>query len=44
LTDGSSAAQENAVTHPAAVAMGEIARAIVDEWSRKLPDVAGEPK
>jgi beta-lactamase class A len=44
LTDGSSAAQENAVTHPAAVAMGEIARVIVDEWSRNLPDIAGEPK
>ncbi|PYQ33049.1 MAG: hypothetical protein DMF55_12350, partial [Acidobacteria bacterium] len=44
LTDGSSNAQENAVTHPATVAMGEIARAIVDEWSRNLPDVAGEPK
>jgi beta-lactamase class A len=44
LTDGSPAAQENAVTHPAAVAMGEIARVIVDEWSRNLPDIAGEPK
>jgi beta-lactamase class A len=44
LTDGSSAAQENALTHPAAVAMGEIARVIVDEWSRNLPDIAGEPK
>ena len=44
LTDGSSAVQENAVTHPAAVAMGEIARVIVDEWSRNLPDIAGEPK
>jgi len=44
LTDGSSAVQENVVTHPAAVAMGEIARVIVDEWSRNLPDIAGEPK
>jgi beta-lactamase class A len=44
FTDGSSAAQENAVTHPAAVAMGEIARAIVDEWSHILPDIPGEPK
>jgi len=44
LTGGSSAAQENAVTHPAAVAMGEIGRVIVDEWSRDLPDIAGEPR
>jgi hypothetical protein len=24
--------------------MGEIARAIVDEWSRNLPEVPGEPR
>lgn len=44
LTDGSPATNESAATHPAAIAMGEIARAIVDEWSRDLPDLPGEPK
>jgi beta-lactamase class A len=44
LTDGSPATNESAATHPAAIAMGEIARAIVDEWSRELPDLPGEPK
>lgn len=44
FTDGSPATNESAATHPAAIAMGEIARAIVDDWSRDLPDLPGEPK
>jgi beta-lactamase class A len=44
FTEGSPPANENTTIHPAAVAMGEIARVIVDEWSRNLPNVAGEPK
>jgi beta-lactamase class A len=44
LTDGSPATNDSAATHPAALAMGEIARAIVDDWSRELPDLPGEPK
>jgi hypothetical protein len=32
------------VNDPAVIAIGEIARVIVDEWSRNLPDIAGEPK
>ena len=44
FTSESPAANEGATTHPAAIAMGEIARAIVTEWSRDLPDVPGEPK
>ena len=44
FTAESPAANENAANHPAAIAMGEIARAIVDEWSRDLPDVAGMPE
>ena len=44
FTDGSPPANDNASTHPAVVAMSEIARTIVDEWSRDLPDVPGEPK
>jgi hypothetical protein len=44
LTGESLAANESAGTHPAAIAMGEIARAIVEEWSRDLPDLPGEPR
>jgi beta-lactamase class A len=44
LTDGSPGVNDSAPTHPAAVAMGDIARTIVDEWSRNLPDVPGQPK
>ena len=44
LTGESPAANESAATHPAAIAMGEIARAIVEEWSRDLPDLPGEPR
>jgi beta-lactamase class A len=44
LTDGSPPANDNSPTNPAIVAMGDIARAIVDEWSRNLPDVPGQPK
>jgi len=44
FTAESPASNENAPNHPAAIAMGEIARAIVNEWSRDLPDVAGMPR
>lgn len=44
FTDGSSDAADSAPIHPAAVAMGDIARTIVDEWSRNLPDVPGQPR
>ena len=44
FTAESPTSNENAPNHPAAIAMGEIARAIVDEWSRDLPDVAGMPE
>jgi beta-lactamase class A len=44
FSDGSPAANDSAPTHPAASAMGEIARAIVDEWSRDLPDIPGMPR
>jgi beta-lactamase class A len=44
LTDGSPAANDNSPTNPAIAAMGDIARAIVDQWSRNLPDVPGQPK
>lgn len=44
LTGESPAANESAANHPASIAMGEIARAIVEEWSRDLPDLPGEPR
>jgi beta-lactamase class A len=44
FTDGSRGASDDGAIHPAVVAMGDIARAIVDEWSRGLPDVPGQPK
>jgi len=44
LTDGSPPANDNSPTNPAVLAMGDIARAIVDEWSRNLPDLPGQPK
>jgi len=43
FTDASPGGNETSPIHPAVAAMGDIARAIVDEWSRNLPDV-GEPK
>jgi beta-lactamase class A len=44
LTDGSPPASDTAPTDPAIVAIGDIARAIVHEWSRNLPDVPGMPR
>jgi len=44
FTDGSPGAHETALIHPAVAAMSDIARAIVDEWSRNLPDVPGQPR
>lgn len=44
FTAESPASNETAANHPAAIAMGEIARAIVDEWSRDLPDLPGMPR
>jgi beta-lactamase class A len=44
FTDGSPGVHESALVHPAVAAMGDIARTIVDEWSRKLPDVPGHPR
>jgi beta-lactamase class A len=44
LTDGSPGVSDSTPIHPAVVAISDIARAIVDEWSRTLPDVPGIPK
>jgi beta-lactamase class A len=44
FSDGSPPTNDSAATHPAVVAMGEIARTIVDVWGKNLPDVPGQPK
>jgi beta-lactamase class A len=44
FTDGSPGIHESALVHPAVAAMGDIARTIVDEWGRNLPDVPGHPR
>ena len=44
FTGESPASNETAANHPAAMAMGEIARTIVEEWSRDLPDLPGMPQ
>jgi beta-lactamase class A len=44
LTDGSTASSPNAADHPSVLAIADVARAIVDEWSRGLPDLPDMPK
>lgn len=44
FTDGSPGGNESSPIHPAVAAMGDVARTIVDEWSRNLPDVPGQPR
>lgn len=44
FTDGSPGGDETSLVHPAVAAMSDVARAIVDEWSRDLPDVPGQPR
>ncbi len=44
FTDGSKAAGSNAADHPSVLAIADVARAIVDAWSRDLPDLAEKPK
>jgi beta-lactamase class A len=44
LTDGSTASSPNAADHPSVLAIADVARAIVDDWSRALPDLPDMPK
>jgi beta-lactamase class A len=44
LTDGSTAVSTNAADHPSVLAIADVARFIVDEWSRELPDLPDKPK
>jgi beta-lactamase class A len=44
LTDGSTATATNAADHPSVLAIADVAKAIVEEWSKDLPDLPEKPK
>jgi len=44
FTDGSTAESASAADHPSVLAIADAARAIVDTWSRELPDLVEKPK
>jgi beta-lactamase class A len=44
LTDGSKADAASSADHPSVRAIADVAKAIVDVWSGKLPDVVDKPK
>ena len=44
FTDGATGSAPNAADHPSVLAIADVARAIVDVWSRDLPDLAEKPK
>ena len=44
LTDGSKAERLGPRTTPRVLAIADLAKAIVDGWSRDLPDIVDKPK
>jgi beta-lactamase class A len=44
LTDGGKAEAASSADHPSVLAIADVARAIVDAWSRDLPDVVDKPR
>jgi beta-lactamase class A len=44
LTDGSKADAVNSAEHPSVLAIADVAKAIVDTWSRDLPDLVDKPR
>ncbi len=44
LTDGSKAEPTSSADHPSVLAIADVAKAIVDTWSRDLPDIVEKPK
>ena len=44
LTDGSDRVAPNAADHPSVLAIADVAKTIVDEWSRELADLPGKPR
>ena len=44
MTDGSKAETTSSADHPSVLAIADVAKAIVDTWSRDLPDLVEKPK
>ena len=44
FTDGSAASAPNAADHPSVIAIADVSKAIVDAWSRALPDLPQAPR
>jgi beta-lactamase class A len=44
LTDQSKADPPSSADHPSVLAIADVAKAIVDAWSKDLPDVVNKPK
>jgi beta-lactamase class A len=44
LTDGGQTQSASSTDHPSVLAIADVARAIVDAWSRDLPDIVAKPK
>jgi beta-lactamase class A len=44
LTDGSKAEATSSADHPSVLAIADVARSIVETWSRSLPDIVDKPK
>jgi beta-lactamase class A len=44
LTDGSKADPTSSADHPSVLAIGDVAKAVVDAWSRSLPDIVEKPR
>ncbi len=44
LTDGSKAEAVSSADHPSVLAIADVAKAIVDAWSRDLPDITDRPR
>ena len=44
LTDGAASLSASGADHPSVLAIADVARAIVDWWSRELPDIVAKPR
>jgi beta-lactamase class A len=44
LTDGGTADVSSSADHPSVLAIADVAKAIVDTWSRDLPDIVDKPR
>ena len=44
LTDGGPAQAASSADYPSVIAIADVAKSIVDTWSRDLPDIVDKPK